>query len=233
MKQNATDKVLGRLAKLDSCSIASAVDSLDVRLLNEGFSGPGIICRTPILAPMVGSAVTLKVRSSEPPMKKAFYLEQPDWWERLETAAGPRILVIEDTDAHPGRGSLVGPVHACILKAMGFAGVVTSGAIRGPNVFEEIGLHAFSGNISPSHAYCHVVEMGGVVEVAGLRIGAGEIVHGDLNGIVKIPADVLEKIPGIAEQFREREQRVCRFCNTSDFSPMMVQRIIGADSSRG
>ena len=169
MNQSLPAKVFHDLAKFDSCSIANAVDSFRVRLLNEGFSGPGITCRTKILAPMVGVAVTLKVRSSDPSIKPAFYLEQPDWWERIEEAPFPRVLVIEDTDAHPGRGSLVGPVHACIIQAMGFVGVVTTGAVRGTRKFAEIGLHAFSGNVSPSHAYCHVVEMGGPVTVAGVQ----------------------------------------------------------------
>ena len=233
MKDSALEKLLGRLSKLDSCSVANAVDSLRLRLLNEGFSGPGILCRTPGLSPMAGRAVTLKVRSSEPPMKKSFYLDQPDWWERLESAPGPRVLVIEDTDAHPGRGSLVGPVHACILKAMGFVGVVTSGAVRGLNQLEELRLQAFSGNLSPAHAFCHVVEMGGAVEIAGLRIAGGDIIHGDLNGIVSIPAEAAEKIPDIAEHFREREARICRFCNTNEFSTTMLRRVIGADASRG
>jgi 4-hydroxy-4-methyl-2-oxoglutarate aldolase len=233
MNDNLDAKMLGRLGKLDSCSIANAVDSLRVRLLSEGSSGPGITCRTPTLPPMVGRAVTLKVRSSEPPMKEAFYLDQPDWWERLETAPFPRILVIEDTDLHPGKGSLVGPVHACILKAMGFAGIVTSGAVRGADKFEAIGLQAFSGNTSPSHAYGHVVEMGGQVEVAGVRIATGDVIHGDLNGFVSIPEDAIGRVPELAEQFREREKRVCRFCSTHDFSPAMLRRIIGADASRG
>lgn len=233
MKDNAIASVLGRLAKLDSCSVANAVDSLQVRLLNEGFNGPGIVCRTPGLPPMVGRAVTMKVRSAEPPMKRAFYLDQPDWWERLEPSPVPRILVIEDTDAHPGRGSLVGPVHACILKVMGFVGVLTSGSVRGLARFGEVGLHGFSGSVSPSHAYCHVVEMDGPVQIAGLRISPGDFVHGDLDGVVSIPADVLERIPDIAGKFGERERRLCQFCTSHEFSPALLRRFIDADASRG
>jgi len=96
-------------------------------MLNEGFSGPGIACRTPGLPSMVGVAVTLKVRTADPTMRRGFYLEHSDWWEHLGEANFPRVLVIEDVDSHPGRGTLVGPVHACILQAMGFTGIVTTG----------------------------------------------------------------------------------------------------------
>jgi len=233
MKEILSVKELRDLGRFDTCSVANAVDSFTVRLLNEGFSGPGITCRTPHLPPMVGHAVTLKVRSSEPPMKPGFYLEQPDWWERLENASYPRILVIEDTDVHPGRGTLVGPVHACILGALGFSGVVTSGAVRGLGQFAEIGLHAFSGSLSPSHSYCHVVEMGGIVEVAGLRIESGDILHGDLNGIVKIPVELAGKIQEAAGRIRERERAICHLCNNREFSAADLRRAINADSKSG
>jgi regulator of RNase E activity RraA len=232
MEQNLLVQVFRDLAKFDSCSIANAVDSLRVRLLNEGFTGPGITCRTKILAPMVGVAVTLKVGSSNPPMIGSYYLEQTDWWERIEEAPFPRVLVIEDTDAHPGRGSLVGPVHACILKAMGFAGVVSTGALRGTREFAAIGLHAFSGNVSPSHAYCHVIEMGTPVEIAGVKIEPGEIIHGDRDGIVSIPPELAERIPEVARRIQERESSICGFCNSPGFSREQLKRIITADPSR-
>ncbi len=232
MKQNLPAHLFRELGKFDSCSIANAVDSLRVRLLNEGFTGPGITCRTKILAPMVGVVVTLKVCSSNPPMVGSYFLEHTDWWERIEDAPFPRVLVIEDTDTHPGRGSLVGPVHACILKAMGFAGVVSTGALRGTREFAAIGLHAFSRNVSPSHAYCHVIAMGTSVEIAGVQINPGEIIHGDRDGIVSIPADLAERIPDVARRIMKREHSISEYCNSPEFSREKLKEIITADTSR-
>jgi regulator of RNase E activity RraA len=220
------------LGAFDSCSIANAVDSFRVRLQNVGFTGPGLACRTTDLQSMVGVAVTLKVRSADPSMKPAFYLARSDWWEQIEPAPYPRVLVIQDTDAHPGRGSLVGPVHACIVKAMGFVGVVTTGAVRGTRKFAEIGLHAFSGNVSPSHAYCHVIEMGKPVEVAGVTISTGDIVHGDRDGIVTVPPELAEKVPVAARQVLERERTVYEYCKGHAFSREKLRSVISADSSR-
>lgn len=232
MSPDLPSRLFSDLASFDSCSIANAVDSFGVRLQNEGFTGPGIACRTGSLPPMVGLAFTLKVRSSDPSMKPAFYLDRPDWWEHIEDAAFPRVLVIQDMDAHPGRGSLVGPVHACIVKALGFVGVVTTGAIRGTRKFAEIGLHAFSGNVSPSHAFCHVVEMGCPIDVAGVRIGTGDLIHGDHDGIVKIPGDLAEKIPDAARSVEERERAICEYCDNRGFSRKKLKGVIGAYKSR-
>jgi 4-hydroxy-4-methyl-2-oxoglutarate aldolase len=232
MEKHLSPGTFAELAKYDTCVVANAVDSLKIRLLNEGFSASGIARRVDLPSPMVGLAVTLKVRSTNPPMKSAYYLEQPDWWERLEESVWPRVLVIQDEDARPGRGSLVGPVHACIIKALGFVGVVTTGAIRGTRSFSDIGLHAFSGNLSPAHAYCHVVEMGGIVEIAGMEIRPGEVIHGDKDGIVVVPPDLAPEIPEIAKRFLAREEAICRYCNSRSFSRQELKGVISADESR-
>jgi regulator of RNase E activity RraA len=224
--------ILQQLAACDSCSIANAVDATGVRLANLGFNDSRISCLTPSLPPMVGTVVTIKVRSAEPSMKNAFYLDEPDWWERLEADRSPRILAIEDTDAQPGRGSSVGPVHACILKALGFVGVLTNGALRGSHRFAEIGLVAFAGNVSPAHAYSHVIEIGTSVIIAGLPLAAGDLVHADASGVVLIPNGLAAKVAAIAETFRDRERRVCEFCQSAEFSPAALRRRIGADASR-
>jgi regulator of RNase E activity RraA len=221
-----------KLALCDSCSVANAVDATGMRLSNEGFSDSRVACRTPGLRPMVGTVVTLKVRSADPPMKTAFYLDHPDWWELLTAGTMPRILAVEDVDARPGKGSLVGPVHACILKALGFVGVVTNGAIRGRSSFESIGLNAYAGNVSPSHAFSHVVEAGVGVEIAGLRLAPGDLLHGDANGIVSIPSVVAAQVALAAAEIREREKRICHFCASGKFSKEALRARMGVDSSR-
>jgi regulator of RNase E activity RraA len=224
--------ILSRLAACDTCCVANAVDTTGVRLANVGFADARIRCLTPVLPPVVGTITTLRVRSAAPSMKNAFYLDQPDWWERLEAGPAPRVLAIEDVDGHPGRGSSVGPVHACILQALGFVGVITNGAIRGRHRFNEIGLAAFAGNVAPAHAYCHVVEMGRPVEIAGMALAAGDVVHADANGVVTIPPGLADRVATLAETFRDREQRACEYCHSPGFSPGELRRRIGTDASR-
>jgi 4-hydroxy-4-methyl-2-oxoglutarate aldolase len=234
MSNSVTPEMLRRLGEIDTCTVANAIESFDVRLRNEGFSNSTLACHTPAMPAMVGRAVTLRVRSSEPSMKNAFYMDRPDWWERVEVQPGgyPLVLVIEDIDNHPGRGALVGPVHACILKALGCVGVVTNGAVRGLERFEKIGLQAFSGDVSPSHAYGHVVEAGVPVTVAGMRIAPGDVLHGDRHGIVAIPAGLVEGLPEVARRFREREMGMCQFCASVGFSTSALRRLIESGSGR-
>ena len=232
MSASFSPRMLEMLATCDSCSVSNAVEAAGVRLANEGFSDNRARCLTPRLRPMVGSVVTLKVRSAEPPMKRSFYLDHPDWWELLKVEKEPRVLAIEDVDAKPGRGSLVGPVHACIIKAMGFVGVVTNGAVRGRSGFERIGMAAFAGNVSPSHAYSHVVALGVAVEIAGLRLEPGDLVHGDESGIVVVPTAIADQVAATALKFCEREKRICELCGKAGFTPDALRMQIGKDASR-
>jgi len=234
MNEPIAPETLRMLGQFDTCTVANAIESFSVRLRNEGFSNSTIACRTPRIPVMVGQAITLRVRSSEPPMKEASYLDHPDWWEKLDIgpSAHPRILVIEDVDHHPGRGALVGALHACILRALGCVGVVTNGAVRRLEKFEQLGLHAFSGGVAPSHAYGHVVAAGVPVEVAGLRVTPGEILHGDRHGIVAVPAELAARLPAAARRFLDREMRICHFCASADFSTSALRRYIESDSGR-
>jgi 4-hydroxy-4-methyl-2-oxoglutarate aldolase len=223
-----TKEMLRRLGEFDTCTVANAIEAFRVRLRNEGFSDSSIACRTPKMPVMVGQAVTLRVRSSEPSMKEGYYPDLPGWWERLESEPGGlhRVLVIEDIDHHPGRGALVGTIHACIIKALGCVGVVTNGSIRGLERFEHYGLHAFSAGVSPSHAFGHVVAAGVPVTVGGMCINPGDILHGDRHGIVMVPAEVAPKLPDVAMRFRAQETRLCDFCASSGFSPTALRRLI-------
>jgi len=222
---------LEALRALDTCDVANAIESFDLRLRNEGYSDPNLHCRTPQLPPMVGYAVTLRVRSSSVPMMGHDYMDRTDWWKNIESFILPHVMVIQDMSVHPGRGAYVGEVHANILKALGFVGAVTNGAVRDIPSVEKIGLHLFSGHVSVSHGYAHVVDFGTPVEVAGLTIKPGDLLHGDQHGIVRIPIEIAAELPKVAASVRKREKIITTFCRSSDFSVAGLAQVIQHSSS--
>jgi 4-hydroxy-4-methyl-2-oxoglutarate aldolase len=217
MPPEISQDTLFRLAEFDSCSIADAIETFSVRLRNEGFNDPTIRCFFPPFAPMVGFAYTFKVRSSDPPMNPDFYLDRTTWAHLVDSTV-PKVVVIEDLDTKPGRGALVGKTHAAILKALNCKGVITNGAIRGVQQFQKLQLPAFARNLSVSNAYVHLVETGTPVNIAGVHINPGDLIHGDANGIVNIPLGLADNLPAVAEKLRSREQEITRLCFSSDFS---------------
>ena len=79
-------------------------------------------------------------------------------------------------------------------------------------------LQMFAGSVSVSHAYAHVFDFGSPVELGGLKIRPGDLIHGDRHGFQTIPMEIAEKVPAVAHEILERRQYVIGLCRASDFS---------------
>jgi regulator of RNase E activity RraA len=85
-------------------------------------------------------------------------------------------------------------------------GAVTNGAVRDLPAVEELGFHLFSCNLSVSHSYVHIVETGTPVQIDGLTIQSGDLLHGDLHGIQSIPHEIAARLPAAAAVVTARER---------------------------
>jgi regulator of RNase E activity RraA len=197
-----------QLKSFDTCVISDAVDSFGVRLLNEGFATAGFRCFFKSFPPLVGYAATCKVRSADPPIVGSRYIERTDWWRHIAEIPAPRVVVIQDIDVQPGTGAFLGKVHANILLALGCAGAVTNGAARELPGIEASGFQVFAGRIAISRAYVHIVEFGKPVEVGGLKIQPGDLIHGDRHGVIIVPQALVPRLPTAAGKILEKKQHV-------------------------
>jgi len=213
-----TDEEFRDLAALDSCSVANAIERFNLQLRNEGYTEGGLTCQFPEMPPMLGYAFTLQVRSYAPPTKRKVYFDNTLWWDALLNVPQPRILVIQDMDRHPGTGALVGEVHAEILKALGCIGVVTNGAVRDIDRIKPLNVHLYAGTLSVSHGYSRIVSNGARVQVGGLEIHSGDILHGDCHGIIRVPRELATRIPATASALRQKEKEITSFCHSTTFS---------------
>jgi 4-hydroxy-4-methyl-2-oxoglutarate aldolase len=125
-----TEGELDALRQFDTCMVANAIETFNIRLHNTGFTNASIRCIFKDAPPMVGYAATARLRSGEPPMVGNTFHDRADFWNSILQIPSPRILVLEDKDNPPGRGAFVGDMHAAILKALGCIGYVTNGAVR-------------------------------------------------------------------------------------------------------
>jgi 4-hydroxy-4-methyl-2-oxoglutarate aldolase len=222
--------VLEALGQMDTCTVANAIEAFGQRLRNEGFTESSIRCFTPQCSPVVGYAETLRVRSSSPPPERRTYIDRTDWWSDLEARPVPRILVVQDVDPEVGVGAFVGGVHAHILRALGCVAALTNGAVRDIPEVAQAGIQLFAGGLSPSHAYVHVIEYGQPVEVAGLRVAPGDLLHADQHGVVSVPKKLAAEIPAVALGLRRREREIISFCRSAAFSPQGLRALIDAQS---
>ena len=76
----------------------------------------------------------------------------------------------------------------------------------------------FSGSLSVSHAYSHIVSIGGPVQIGALEISPGDLIHGDRQGLVRIPRELAGRLPATAAALRKKDQEIMTFCHSSEFS---------------
>ena len=208
MKTLMTKEQIELLQACDTCVVADAIESFGVRLRNEGIATGGFRCLFKSLPPMVGYAATCKVRSTDPPMVGSRYVERIDWWQHIFEVPEPTVVVMQDIDHQPGTGAFFDKVHANVFRSLGCVGAITNGAARELPGTEASGFQVFAGGIAISRAYMHIVEFGKPVEVGGLTIHPGDLIHGDRHGIVTIPEELELKLPVAALALREKKQKL-------------------------
>jgi regulator of RNase E activity RraA len=213
-----TAEQLQALRRLDACTLANAIERFQKRLRNEGFADSSVRCLFPHLPTMVGYAVTVKVRGSAPPVAGGDYLDRTDWWDYIVSVPAPRVVVVQDEATRPGLATLLGAVHINILRALGGVGAVTNGSVRDIPAAEALGFQLFAGSVSVSHAYVHIVEFGTPVEIGGLKVQSGDLLHGDLHGVQSIPVEIAGQIPPVAAEITAREQALIKLCQSPEFS---------------
>ncbi len=224
--QNPVDpEVLKTLETVPSPAIANGIEVFDIRPRNEGFMSADIACRFPDLPPMVGYAVTAKIRAAEKPAEGQA-VPRKEMWEHILSIPEPRIVVIEDLD-DPPVGSFWGEVNANIHRALGCIGTVTNGGVRDLDEVHALGFHFFSAQIQVSHAYVHVVEVGTPVSVGGLTVNPGDLLHGDKHGICEIPHEIADKLYDGVKQVEEREAKIIETCQRPDFTIEKLSQLYG------
>ena len=213
-----TPSQLAEFRALSTCVVASAIETFDVRLHNRGFTDSRLRCMFPELPTAAGYAATARMRSSDPPMEGRSYYDRGAWWDSLLKIPAPRVVVIEDVDSTPGLGAFIGAVHANILLALGCVAVVTNGGVRDLPDVRQSRLQVFAGNVSVSHAYAHVFDFGGTVEIAGLTVHPGDLIHGDLHGVQTVPHEIAGLVPARALEIVKARKELIAFCHSNDFS---------------
>lgn len=206
------------ILQFDSCKLANAIERLNLRLRNEGFTRPGLHCMTGGFPAILGYAVTSRVRCDDPPMKGYSYYDLAGWWALLRAQPGPCIAVIEDLDAHPGQGAVLSDVHARVLRSLGCEAIVTNGAVRNVPTLAKMGFAAFAGHIAMSHEYVHMVAWETEVEIFGLRIAPGDLLYADVHGALLLPEEEVDAILSTARDQAAKERRIFDLCQSPDYS---------------
>ena len=213
MNEPLTANELDALRAITSPTICNAIETFKVRSRNEGFMDSSIRCIFPELGTLAGYAVTAKISAREPSDSA---LAPVDLWKLIEQSPKPAILAIEDLDSPAPIGSFWGEVNGSIYKGLGAAGTITNGGVRDLDEVRATGFHFFASCVLVSHAYIHIVQVGTSVNIGGLTVHPGDVLHADQHGVTSIPIEIARDIPKAADAVEERERRIIDYARSSD-----------------
>lgn len=140
----------------------------------------------PQMGPMVGYAVTLIIEPSNSQHKISNPNAYTEYLHYVAHTPGPKIVVVQDMDKSHIVGSFWGEVNSNVHKSLGCVGTITDGAIRDLDEMTNAGFKALAKRLCVGHAYVSCVKWNCEVEVFGMKVQSGDLIHADKHGFIVI-----------------------------------------------
>jgi len=220
-----SEKDLGFLKGVDSPTISNAIEPFKVRDRTVGFIGGEVRAVFPEMRPMIGVALTVTMTNT--PGATAGRETYWRMYEALSHMPAPSVLVVQDISGAPSRCALAGEVMTTMAMRVGTVGMVTDGGLRDMHEVRGLGFGYFARYVVVSHGNFGVVDVGEPVMLDGQEVNTGDILHGDANGIVIVPRQVLDGLPEAVEEVRTRERATMDFINSPEFTIAAAQKRAG------
>ena len=199
--------ILEQLRDFDTALIANTIGYIDPAPAHEYYMAGSIRSVTPTLGPTVGMAVTCELDSSSPggdPDMNGYWQQL----EQMEKMAEPIIWVVKTVGSRPDHECVIGDGMAKTLYAAGCIGLVTDGGVRDVDGLLSVPFAAYCRGMNIHHCACRFRVMNQPVEVGGITIRPGDILHANKEGVIKVPKSCLEKLVAKAIQMRGCEHEV-------------------------
>jgi 4-hydroxy-4-methyl-2-oxoglutarate aldolase len=198
---------LDALRAIDTPTVANAIEYFEVRPRVSGYCGSNVRCLTPDAGFMLGYAVTCKGDSTTEDKDRR---EHSELYRAIAALQPQPVVVVIGDDGDPSRIHLschAGEMMATTMKRVGAIGLVTNGGLRDIREINALGgFHYYGRGLVVAHGRPCIYDIGATVNVDGMQVRPGDLLHGDENGITVIPAEIADKIADKAREHRDMEQ---------------------------
>jgi len=226
MIETSDAKIIQELRKFDTATICNVVatyqdSEICLKLYDawwgEYFTDATLRCMYPELGPVCGYAATVWYSDT---IAGDTVLDHWVLDDHLSNTPKPIILVAKQTYSSPKLRNLCGLFGGMMtaeFKALGVVGVVTDGPMRDHVEIKEQNVQYLATGLTSGHGAFHVRAASIPLEVAGMTVKPGEIVHMDQCGACKFPADKLPKVLEYANELIAREKKQKEFFQNPSF----------------
>ena len=190
-------------------TVASVSDAIDQITGHRGFMNHDMHPQVP--GRLVGRATTAVIRPAERAEDSTPATAIKHAVEMIDSAApgSVGIIVVEGGPDMTGLGGLM----ATAAKARDMAGIIVDGSIRDVEEIRLLGLTVFARGRIPATAVGRYISVSRDMEVrcSGVIVRPGDIVVGDEDGVVVVPADKAQAVLMRAREIDERETKMVPF----------------------
>ena len=158
---------------------------------------------------MVGYAVTAQIAAVEPPTEDPATIRarRMAYYKAMAEGPKPSVAVVEDLDYPNAIGAYWGEVNTTIHKGFGMSGALTNGVMRDLGDMAP-GFPVVAGSIGPSHGFVHVRSINQPVQIMGMDVHPGDLIHADRHGAVVIPPEVVDQLAAAISKMQITERLV-------------------------
>ena len=206
---------ISALCRIDSPTISNAIERFKVRPRVNGYVGFDIRCIFPELPPTVGYAVTCTVDSTTEGCQGIGFQRL---YELLTKAPKPAIVVMQDVGPDRLHSCHAGEIMSTTMKRLGAVGILTDGGLRDVREVRVLGgFQYFCAGLVVSHGNPICVSVGDDVTISGMRVTMGDLLHGDVNGVVHIPDECAGQVADAAYRVWAEEGETLRRIASPEF----------------
>ncbi|WP_114283726.1 RraA family protein [Candidatus Halocynthiibacter alkanivorans] len=183
------------LRNVDTPTVCNAIEVAQGKRGFNAFTRGTMLCSAPDAAPVVGYARTARIAALAPPTEapEVIRSRRMDYYRYMAEAEFPAVAVIEDMDYPNCIGAYWGEINTTVHKGFGLSGALTNGVMRDLGDLPD-GFPVVAGSVGPSHGFVHVREVATTVNVFGLQVAPGALIHADRHGAVVVPDGVIPEL---------------------------------------
>ena len=203
----------GRLQRTSTATLTS-------QLLQRGFRNTFISGLTPLRSDlhMVGTAFTLRYAPAREDIGIEVNYNNETNVQRLAVEAiEPQQVLVIDARQDIGAASF-GHIIATRIMRRGAAGLVTDGALRDSDRFRGLELPAYcrAAHATTSSVIHHPVDMNVPIGCGGVLVMPDDVLVGDAEGVVVIPAAIADEVAHDAFEQEQLEEFIWQKVDAGD-----------------
>jgi len=212
------NNLINILRQVDTPTVCNAIEVAQGKRGFSCFTRGTPICSATNEGAIVGYARTACIAAITPPTAdpQEIKARRMAYYKYMAEGPRPAVAVIEDQDYPNAIGAFWGEINTTIHKGFGLSGALTNGVVRDLGDLPK-GFPVIAGSTGPSHGFVHVKEINCSVNIFGLTVNPGDLVHADRHGAVVIPESVISELEQAIEKLLETEKLILEPAREENF----------------